>query len=271
MARASAEDQPVDPPGALTASGRPADPAADRTRSAAEALLRFNLTVSGILAHDLKNPVSGVLMNARLLAGADGEGARRLGARIITSAERMSRMIDQIGEWARLQASAGSTSAGSPLPLACLDGDLGVVAEAVLAEFRARKPEVPISLACAGELAGRWDAERLSQAISNLIANAIDYAAVPGVVVAVGGNSPEEVTLSVSNNGSIPDHALPLLFEPFRGRSLGSGLRGRGLGMGLFLTREIVRAHGGRIDVDRATEGLVKFVVSLPRFAQPAR
>jgi signal transduction histidine kinase len=264
MASASAEDQPVDPPGTLADVDRAAEPA----RAAAEALLRFNLIVSGILAHDLKNPVSGILMNARLIAGADGESAHRLGTRIVTSAERMSRMLDQLGEWARVAASADSGSVGPLLPIACLDCDLGVIAEAATAEFRTRRPQVPISLTSDGELAGRWDADRVSQIISNLVANALDYAAVPGVVVAVQGSSPDEVTFSVTNQGSIADHAVPLLFEPFRGRAHGSGLRGRGLGMGLFLTREIVRAHGGRIDLDRATVGLVRFVVSLPRFVR---
>jgi two-component system sensor histidine kinase/response regulator len=263
MASASPQDKPVEPDSEPDAASAAAEPA----RAAAEALLRFNLTVSGILAHDLKNPVAGVLMNARLLAGADADGARRLGARIVTSAERMSRMIDHIGEWARLQSSGDPASADRRLPLACLDCDLGVIAETLIADLRARKPEIPISLTCDGPLAGHWDADRLSQVVSNLLSNAIDYAAVPGVAVALAGGSSDEVTLSVANAGSISDDALPLLFEPFRGRSRGPGLRGRGLGMGLFLTREIVRAHGGRIEVDRATEGRVRFVVSLPRFA----
>jgi signal transduction histidine kinase len=232
--------------------------AAEQSRAEAEALLRFNEVVAGILAHDLKNPLAAILMNARLLRDADLERARAVGARIVTSGDRMSRMIDQILEWTRLRAHEGWVH------LDRTDCDLGTITDDVVAELRARKAEVPISVEARGDLGGRWDADRLAQVVSNLVGNALDHASRPGVRVALDGEG-AEVTLAVSNEGLIEEDLLPVIFEPFRGRAAGSTVRGRGIGLGLYITRQIVLAHAGRVDIQRGPDAPVTFIVRLPR------
>jgi signal transduction histidine kinase len=232
--------------------------AAEQSRAAAEALLRFNEIVSGILAHDLKNPLAAVLMNARMLRDAEAERTRVVGARIVRSGERMSRMIDQVLEWTRLGAEGGHVR------LACAECDLGAISDEVLAELRTRDAEAPISLEARGDLRGHWDSDRLAQVVSNLVGNALDHASRPGASLSLNGEGPE-VRIAVQNEGRIDDEIFPVLFEPFRGRTSGSRARGRGLGLGLYITREIVDAHGGRIEVERAPPSRVTFVVTLPR------
>jgi signal transduction histidine kinase len=236
--------------------------AAEQSRAEAEALLRFNEVVAGILAHDLKNPLSAILMNARLLRDADAARARTIGARIVTSGGRMSRMIDQILEWTRQRAGAGW------IQIERADCDLGLITEDVVAELRTRNAEAPIVVTARGDLRGRWDADRLAQVVSNLVGNALDHASRPGVIVALDGEG-EDVRLSVGNEGVIDDETLPVLFEPFRGRAAGRTARGRGLGLGLYITRQIVDAHGGRVELERGSERRVTFVVTLPRPLAP--
>jgi signal transduction histidine kinase len=232
--------------------------AAEQSRAEAEALLRFNEVVAGILAHDLKNPLAAILMNARLLRDADAARARTVGVRIVTSGERMSRMIDQILEWTRLRAGAGWVHLSRT---AC---DLGVITDEVVAELRGRKADVSIVVEARGDLRGSWDADRLAQVISNLGGNALDHASRPGVRVTLDGTG-AEVRLAVRNEGVIEDDLLPVIFEPFRGRATGAKMRGRGLGLGLYITRQIVLAHGGVVDIERSPDATVTFVVTLPR------
>ena len=240
--------------------------AAERSRAEAEALLRFNEVVAGILAHDLKNPLAAVLMNARLLRGAELERTRTISARIVTSAERMSRMIDQILEWTRFRARTGQ------IHLTCGDCDLTALTDEVVAEVRARKPEVPIAVECRGELRGRWDGDRLAQVVSNLVGNAVDHASVPGVLVTLDGSGGEghDVVISVQNEGQIDEALLPVIFEPFRGRVEGARASGHGpgrlgLGLGLYIARQIVLAHAGRLEIERGPGARVTFVATLPR------
>jgi signal transduction histidine kinase len=223
----------------------------------AETLLRFNEIVSGILAHDLRNPLAAVLMNAHLLKAAEPERTRMIGRRIVTSGERMSRMIDQILEWTRLRSGHGG------IQLARAATDLGAVTDDVVSEIRVRNGDVTISVDSHGDLRGTWDADRLAQVVSNLVGNAIEHAARPGVSISLDGEG-AEVRLIVGNEGRIDDALVPLVFEPFRGRAAGSRARGKGLGLGLYITREIVRAHGGNVELV-AVEGHVEFVVTLSR------
>jgi signal transduction histidine kinase len=233
--------------------------AAETSRAEAEALLRSHEIVAGILAHDLKNPLAAVLMNARLLRDNEVERTRSIGRRILTSGERMARMIDQILEWTRMRAGAGWIS------LERKDCDLGAITDEVITELRARKPDAALVVEARGDLHGRWDADRLAQVVSNLVGNAIDHANRPGVSVSVEGLS-AAVRLRVSNEGRIDEQLLPVIFEPFHGRALGARVRGgRGLGLGLYITRQIVVAHGGCLELDQGPGDRVTLTATLPR------
>jgi signal transduction histidine kinase len=235
--------------------------AAEQSRADAEAMLRFNEIVAGILAHDLKNPLAAVLMNARLLRNGEPR-ERSIGERIVSSGERMTRMIDQILDWTRVRSDAGHVR------LVRVECDLLAVAEQVVAELRTRnnKVEPAIVLQANGALRGRWDADRLAQVISNLVANGLDHAKGGVVTVRLDGED-DFVRLVVENEGEIEDELWPVIFEPFRGRAAGVRGRGRGLGLGLYISRQIVLAHGGQIVVERAPDARIVFTVTLPRDA----
>jgi signal transduction histidine kinase len=102
---------------------------------------------------------------------------------------------------------------------------------------------------------------------SNLLGNALQHGVTDkGCTVEVDGNAPDFVRVKVHNGGSIPHELLPRLFDPMTGserRREGS----RGLGLGLFITRQILHAHGGRIDVESSDEHGTTFTVVLPRGA----
>jgi K+-sensing histidine kinase KdpD len=229
-----------------------------RCRAEAEALLRFHEVVSGILAHDLKNPLAAVLMNARILRTESSERARAIGARIVTSSERMARMIEQIVEWTRLR------SKGAKLKLSRTSCDLGEIVGEIVSELRVHKGDVPIEIEANGDLRGSWDADRLGQAIQNVIGNGLEHATRPGVNVSLTGSA-DAVRLVVANEGQIDAARLPSLFEPFQLDGARPAQRRRGLGLGLFITREIVNAHDGRIEIQSAEGPRVAFVVTLPR------
>jgi signal transduction histidine kinase len=110
-----------------------------------------------------------------------------------------------------------------------------------------------------------WDGDRLSQVFSNLVANALQHG-VPehGVRVRIDGTGGDQVHVQIDNGGVIPAALLPKLFEPMAGgerRRDGS----RGLGLGLYIGQEILRAHGGLIEVRSAEPAGTSFTVSLPR------
>jgi signal transduction histidine kinase len=116
-----------------------------------------------------------------------------------------------------------------------------------------------------GDLAGGWDADRLAQVLSNLLANAAIHGKKDGVVrLRLDGTAADSVQFEVWNAGQIPDDRMADLFEPFRGSAERRGARG--LGLGLYITREIVRSHGGSIDV-RSDEDGTSFRTRLPRVA----
>ncbi|HVZ73187.1 MAG TPA: GAF domain-containing sensor histidine kinase [Polyangia bacterium] len=244
----------------LTTLAERCETAMERARlyEEAQAQLRFNEIVAGILAHDLKNPLAAVIMNARLLRNAEGERERTIAARIVTSSERMGRMIEQILDWTRVRSAAGHVQI---VRASC---NLGAIAAEVVGEVRARKPDVPITIEARGALEGQWDADRLAQVLSNVVGNAVDHASRPGVALRLTGEG-DEVRIAVENEGQIADELMQFVFEPFRGRASGARVGGRGLGLGLYITRQIVLAHGGRIDVERTPDNRVIFSVTLPR------
>jgi signal transduction histidine kinase len=210
-----------------------------------------------ILGHDLRTPVSAISMAATLLISRNGlpEHFSRMVRRILTSTVRIERMIRDLLDFSRARTG------GIPIQRAPMD--LYETTHAVVDELALANPKRVIELRTEGDLGGSWDAARLSQVVSNLIANALTYSpeATP-VRVALSGE-PDRVQLAVSNQGApIPESMLPELFEPFRRGT--SGTAPSGLGLGLFIVRSIVDAHGGDIAVESAA-GNTTFRVFLPR------
>jgi signal transduction histidine kinase len=219
--------------------------------------LRLNEMFTAVLGHDLRNPLNAILTGARLLELQSQEAAvRTTSGKMVSSAKRMGRMIDDILDLARARLAGG-------IPLKREPAELGGLIQRVVQEHRAIFPDRRITVTIDGELTGEWDADRLAQVASNLIGNALRHGDPDRPVeVMLDGTPAALVRLEVRNGGVIPPDLLPTIFDPFRGGQ--SAARTEGLGLGLYIVQQIVHAHGGSIAVTSTNEG-TRFSVQLPR------
>lgn len=219
---------------------------------------RFRELFMSVLGHDLRNPLSVILTGARSMSRRDSLSPeqQKVLTRMISSAERMARMIDELMDFSRIRLSGGIRIEGSA-------GDLGEVCRAVIEEFEVTHPERRFVFTAEGDLRGKWDRDRLAQVFSNLIGNAVQHGDDRPIEITARGDGPR-VVVEVANQGRpIPAELLPSIFDPFRRSATGAATGG--LGLGLYIARQIVLSHGGTIDV-RSREGLgTTFRVELPR------
>lgn len=222
--------------------------------------LRMAETFISVLGHDLRSPLSAIHMAAGLLArrGELAPGQARAAGRILTSAERMGRMISDLLDYSRVRAGLG-------LPLSPRRIDALEVCRTAVEELEVVYPRRTIFVEAEGDTAGEWDRDRVLQVVVNLTSNALRYGDPDTPVTLRLVGEPGEVRLEVHNQGApIPAEIVPHLFDPSR---KGQHIRTKAdsIGLGLYIVHSIVRAHGGTIDVrSRAGEGTT-FTVRLPR------
>jgi PAS domain S-box-containing protein len=218
----------------------------------------------GILGHDLRNPLNTIVASLYTLEKTVSPELRHVFPRLSRSAERMARMIDQLLDFTRARLGEGIALERRP-------ANLRDVCAAVVEEL---EPQYPgrIRFRADRDLESDWDADRIAQALSNLVVNALDYGSPDHPVEVVVNRENGSARIEVANQGSpIPEELRPAIFEPFR-RGTGDEQRSRrGLGLGLFITREIVRAHRGTIEL-LSEAGRTTFVLRLPLagVAQPS-
>jgi two-component system sensor histidine kinase/response regulator len=227
--------------------------------------LRLQELFTAVLGHDLRGPLSAITTAAELLVRRPDDSTRVIGQRLLRSGQWMGRMIEDMLDLAR-------TRQGGGLAMHCARFDLGGLAERVVQERLSTWPDKELQLQRIGDLQGDWDEDRLTQVLSNLIGNALRHGDASPVHVELDGRHTEHVLLSVHNGGEIPSELQPHIFDPFRsGRAhmedsapRRSSGRNEGLGLGLYIVREIVQAHGGRLQMQSAA-GRTSFQVQLPR------
>ena len=218
-----------------------------------------------VLGHDLRGPLSGIDMSAMLLARPDlaEAGRQQAAARIRRASREMKRLITDLLEYTRTRLGAGI-----PIdPSAC---DLSLVCEAALEDIRASNPEQEFVQQMSGDLTVLADAGRMQQALSNLLSNAVQHGNRHSPVSLAAEGEADAVFLRVSNSGDpIPADALQVIFEPLvQAPNASSEAHERSktsLGLGLFIVREIVLAHGGTIAVESSAESGTMFTIRLPR------
>ena len=235
---------------------------AHELRARTEAL-RINEMFMAVLSHDLRTPLQSIVAAASVLKRLPSPDKTALMAdRVLGASQRMGHMIEDLLDVTRIRQAGG-------LALQLGPAHMQTLVQRTLDEVATSHPERPIDSTLAGDLAGTWDAERLCQVITNLVGNALHHGSADHPVrIAVDGTRPEEVSITVSNGGTIPAGLLPHLFDPFRGGEREPG-RHQGLGLGLFIAHQIVRAHHGTIEA-RSHNDVTSFRVTLPRHA-PAR
>jgi signal transduction histidine kinase len=214
------------------------------------------------LGHDLRNPLNAIVVSSGLLArsGQLDEENTHIATQISDFANVMNGMIHDLLDFTRSRLGGGMPISATPI-------DLDELCREVLEEFRAAYPHRALRFESFGDTNGEWDASRLRQVVSNLVANAIEHGSEAGSVELTARGEESEVFVAVENQGHpISESALPTLFDPFvRAAEAGTAKRPfGGIGLGLYIARAIVIAHGGSIAVTSAMAGTV-FTVCLPR------
>jgi signal transduction histidine kinase len=227
----------------------------ERRLSASEAALLTERETSelreqfiAVLGHDLRTPLSSILTGAELLAMLVADpGAQSVAQRIKRSAQRISGLVDDVVDFTRGRMGGGIVVD------ACPTRDLALHLQHVLAELRDVHAgrEIVADFAFDDEIV--CDPKRIAQLLSNLLTNALIYGAPDQPVRVHGHSDAAGMVLAVSNAGARIDEAtIEQLFRPFwRGaRDNGHG----GLGLGLYISSEIARSHGGELRVESTDE-----------------
>ena len=225
-----------------------------------------------ILGHDVRSPLGAVSMGAQVLLHDHTLPSKvlKVGLRIFNSSKRVDEIVRDLLDFS-------TSHLGDGIPIDPYTVDLGKVCTDVIEEVRTFHPDRQVELAVDGDVVGTWDGPRLAQAFSNLISNAIQHG---------GPDSPVDVSLigdtagivfTVTNAADvIPEQKLRALFDPvksfaIRPPSERTASRVQNLGLGLYVVREIVRAHEGEIDVSSTVEAGVKFTLTIPRLTPHRR
>jgi len=241
-------------------------------RAQTQASDAFKAVFMDILGHDLRNPLNAILTTARLmtLRGELLPESQKRVDRVVSSGVRMQRMIEQILDMARDRLTTGiAVSRTAPR-------DLVPLIAKIVEETRLSHPEQRIELRSEGRCFASVDADRFEQVVANLLLNAATHGdrrrpILVHVAASLAGARKDStlpgswISLGVRNFGTpIEAACLPLLFDPFRRERKPKG-HSAGLGLGLYISERIVRAHGGSLRATSSEFEGTLFEVLIPR------
>ncbi|NMO20592.1 GAF domain-containing protein [Pyxidicoccus fallax] len=236
---------------------------AEQQRSQEELRRRaeFEQQLVGIVSHDLRNPLAAISMSAGLLEkkGELSDSQKRTVLRIGQATERAARMIRDLLDFTKARLGGGIALHRQPT-------DLRDVVHQVADEVLVAHPGRHVDLDVPDEVKGEWDPDRIAQVLTNLLGNALTYSPAEAPVKVSARVDGEAAFLSIYNGGApIPQELLPRLFEPMTRGALKEGQSSRSIGLGLYIVRDIVRGHGGSVDVVSSAQHGTTFTVRLPR------
>lgn len=220
--------------------------------------LRLYELFAAILGHDLRTPLSAILMSASYLKrSSDVEGMRKAADRVVQSGERMNRMIQDMLDLTRARLMGGIAIEPQTV-------DAGQLVRRVVEEHLAAHASRDIRVLESGDLTAQWDDGRVAQLAANLIGNACEHGTGGAIDVALDGRDANCIVLTVENDGAVPADAMPHLFDPFHARKRRGG-RSQNLGLGLYIAKRIAEAHSGTLTADASQSERARFVATLPR------
>jgi len=212
-----------------------------------------------IAAHELRNPLNVFLLNLQLLHRLIGtpakvEQLRPLVEKAREQVGRISMLVDRLLDVTRIRTGT--------FELFRENLDLSALIREVVQRFAGEYPAVAFSAEIAGQIQGKWDRVRMDQAFTNLLSNAVKYGA--GRPVALGAQVERDTAvIEVRDHGvGISADDLGRIFDRFE-RAVGRA-HNDGLGLGLWITRQIVQAHGGTIIAESEPGKGSIFTIRLP-------
>ena len=231
------------------------------TERETQALLRdralFAEQMVGIVSHDLRNPLSAILMGIQLLGRTEGERRARVVGHVRNSAERARRLIEELLDFTQARVGQG-------IHVKLGTADLHEITAQAVDELMLAFPDRTITHLSHGPGECIADADRLAQLIGNLVSNAASYGR-GGTAIAVRSEvDGPDARVSVHNEGEpIPPEMLATVFDPMV-RGVPEGSSARNVGLGLFIVNEIAKAHGGAMDVASSAGGGTTFTLRFP-------
>ncbi|TNB81534.1 HAMP domain-containing histidine kinase [Pseudomonas sp. Fig-3] len=228
-----------------------------------EAVETTRKMVLGVLGHDLRSPLSAVLMGADLLRKSKQlpDREKTIAAQIATSVRGANQMVNDLLDLARCNLGTGLTIKKEIT-------QLHSICQGIVNEIRAGHPQAQIVFNDTEKIVGQFDPARIAQVFSNLIGNAVRHGDLHQPIHVTLKGDGTSVFFNVVNFGDpIPPDAMPILFNP-EGRfsRYSDDNRGEtvGLGLGLFIAAEIVAGHDGKIEAESTQEQGTVFRISLP-------
>lgn len=237
---------------------------AESIASYANEVNRSRKTFLAVLGHDLRSPLSNIILSAGYVLRSEisDDQLSDVAVRIKRNASTMKRMIDDLLEYAGGQL-------GRKMPIKKEAANMEITCRSALEEIQPSYPNVMFNFEPAGDLNGYFDPARFQQVLSNLLNNAAKYGDPKAPVSLSAHSETETIIVQVKNFGRpIPLESQQVIFNPLVQLSNESNTDSHitsSLGLGLFIAREIVDGHGGKIEVKSSeTEGTV-FTVRMPR------
>lgn len=210
-----------------------------------------------VLGHDLRTPLSTIKLSAAglrergMLSGADARAVER----IERAAGRMEVMTSQLLDLARARVAGG-------FQLERSRSDVVPLITELLEEFQALHPDRTVQCELPPSAEGSFDRSKVEQVITNLLRNAFEYAPAGTPISISLVEEPDRIVVEVANEGpAIPPAAQKTLFDPSR---RGRQASPHGLGLGLFIAKEIATAHGGELSFT-SDDVVTRFTLRLPR------
>ncbi|RKH67347.1 sensor histidine kinase [Corallococcus aberystwythensis] len=221
----------------------------------------FEQQLIGIVSHDLRTPLNAIHLTVGAMARRDELDARTAQSvlRIQSAVHRASRLVGDLLDFTQARLGGG-------IPIAPRAANLHQVARQVLDQVDAANPGRTLRVQEQGDATGEWDPERLAQVVQNLVTNALKYSPESSPVQVTTRGERDWVGLSVHNQGTpIPPEKLPGIFEPLQRATSEVDSSGRSVGLGLYIVKQLVEAHGGTVDVTSTLKDGTTFNVRLPR------
>lgn len=237
---------------------------AESIDSYSEALDQSRNLFLAILGHDLRNPLGTTINGAELLIRSENLETRyqNIALRIYNSGIRMSKLVDDLIDFTR-------THLGANLPISPKPTNIAVIAQSAIDEIRTSHQKRDISLQVHGDTNGIWDEARIAQVISNLVGNAVQHGTSEDPIAVSITSNEDHLILSINNHGPcIPQDKLATIFEPLVRLAQEDDTQETNqtsLGLGLYIAREVVKAHGGSLNVTSDTTDGTTFTLRLPR------